>query len=133
LIDADGDIAWQATTNVWGEIEETTVSKTDCPIRFQGQYYDTESKLAYNWHRYYDASTARYLTPDPLGLAGGPNPYAYVENPLSSVDPWPGGVWRANRPDRYRQFEGAGHPELQERRLQQVVRCADQRGNGIDV
>ncbi|MDM5176220.1 DUF6531 domain-containing protein [Massilia sp. DJPM01] len=87
LIDADGDIAWQAKTNVWGEIEETTVSKTDCPIRFQGQYYDTESKLAYNWHRYYDASTARYLTPDPLGLAGGPNPYAYVDNPLSSVDP----------------------------------------------
>ncbi len=87
LIDADGAIAWQARSNLWGEIEEITVSKTDCPIRFQGQYYDAESKLAYNWHRYYDASTARYLTPDPLGLAGGPNPYAYVDNPLSSIDP----------------------------------------------
>ncbi|MFP5393315.1 MAG: RHS repeat-associated core domain-containing protein [Gammaproteobacteria bacterium] len=87
LIDADGDLAWQAKTNVWGEIEAASVSKTDCPIRFQGQYFDTESKLAYNWQRYYDASTARYLTPDPLGLAGGPNPYAYVDNPLNSVDP----------------------------------------------
>ena len=87
LIDAEGGIAWQARTNVWGEIEEVSVSRTDCPIRFQGQYYDTESKLAYNWQRYYDASTARYLTPDPLGLAGGPNPYAYVDNPLRSVDP----------------------------------------------
>ncbi|MCY0912409.1 RHS repeat-associated core domain-containing protein [Massilia antarctica] len=87
LIDADGVIAWQARSDLWGEIEETTVSQTDCPIRFQGQYYDAESKLAYNWHRYYDASTGRYLTPDPLGLAGGPNPYAYVDNPLSSIDP----------------------------------------------
>ncbi|NHZ35784.1 RHS repeat-associated core domain-containing protein [Massilia rubra] len=87
LIDADGGIAWQAKSNLWGEVEETMVSKTDCPIRFQGQYYDDESKLAYNWHRYYDASTGRYLTPDPLGLEGGPNPYAYVDNPLSSTDP----------------------------------------------
>lgn len=87
LIDAAGSIAWQAKCNLWGDVEETIVSKTDCPIRFQGQYYDDESKLAYNWHRYYDCSTGRYLTPDPLGLAGGPNPYAYVTNPLSSIDP----------------------------------------------
>jgi RHS repeat-associated protein len=87
LISADGDIAWQAKTNLWGEVEEITVSKTDCPIRFQGQYFDEESKLAYNWHRYYDPSSGRYLTPDPLGLQGGPNPYAYVANPLAGVDP----------------------------------------------
>lgn len=28
-----------------------------------------------------------YLTPDPLGLAGGENPYSYVHNPLGYVDP----------------------------------------------
>ncbi|MDX6040033.1 HNH/endonuclease VII fold putative polymorphic toxin, partial [Scandinavium lactucae] len=35
----------------------------------------------------YDTETGQYLTPDPIGLAGGVNPYGYVHNPLSWVDP----------------------------------------------
>ena len=31
-----------------------------------GQYYDEETGLHYNWHRYYDPNTGRYLSPDPL-------------------------------------------------------------------
>ncbi|MFP2424265.1 RHS repeat-associated core domain-containing protein, partial [Pseudescherichia vulneris] len=41
----------------------------------------------YNRFRYYDTETGQYLTPDPIGLAGGVNPYGYVHNPLSWVDP----------------------------------------------
>jgi RHS repeat-associated protein len=34
-------------------------------FRFAGQYYDQETGLHYNYHRYYDPRTGRYLTPDP--------------------------------------------------------------------
>nr|WP_261170040.1 RHS repeat-associated core domain-containing protein [Serratia fonticola] len=43
------------------------------PLRFQGQYFDAESGLHYNRYRYYSPETARFITPDPIGLAGGLN------------------------------------------------------------
>jgi RHS repeat-associated protein len=57
------------------------------PLRFPGQYFDVETGLHYNYFRHYDPETARYLTPDPLGLAPAPNPVTYVENPHRWSDP----------------------------------------------
>ncbi|MGQ3853880.1 RHS repeat-associated core domain-containing protein, partial [Pseudomonas capsici] len=57
------------------------------PLRFQGQYFDTETGLHYNRHRYYNPGTGRFLTPDPIKLAGGLNNYRYVPNPTGWVDP----------------------------------------------
>lgn len=37
--------------------------------------------------RYYDPEVGRWITPDPLGYADGPNLYAYVHNnPINSFD-----------------------------------------------
>ena len=47
-------------------------------LRLPGQYEDAETGWYYNFHRYYDPDTGRYLTPDPIGLEGGTNVYGYV-------------------------------------------------------
>jgi len=53
-----------------------------------GQFYDQESGLHYNWHRTYSPSVGRYLTPDPIGLLGGTNLFAYgLANPTNNTDP----------------------------------------------
>jgi len=59
----------------------------NCPIRFQGQWEDPESGLYYNRHRYYDPLVGQYMSPDPLGIAGGLRPNAYVHNPNTYTDP----------------------------------------------
>jgi len=59
----------------------------DQPLRFQGQYFDAETGLHYNRHRYYNPDVGRYLTPDPVKLAGGVNGYRYAMNPTGWVDP----------------------------------------------
>jgi RHS repeat-associated protein len=56
-------------------------------LRFPGQYFLIEQGLAYNWHRFYDATTGRYIQPDPLGFVDGPSRYAYALNsPLINTD-----------------------------------------------
>ncbi|MEU7306259.1 DUF6531 domain-containing protein, partial [Streptomyces sp. NPDC007206] len=87
LIDEQGDIAWHTRSTLWGTTAWSAHSTTYTPLRFPGQYYDPETGLHYNYFRHYDPETARYLTPDPLGLTPAPNPAAYVENPHAWVDP----------------------------------------------
>jgi RHS repeat-associated protein len=87
LVTPTGDIAWQPRTTLWGNPLPADPGQTDCPLRFPGQYHDPETGLNYNYHRYYDPSTARYNSTDPIGLEGGPNPHIYVPNPDHWLDP----------------------------------------------
>ena len=64
-----------------------TINDIDNPIRFQGQYYDSESGLHYNHFRYYDPQTGRFISQDPIGLLGGINHYQYAPNHINWVDP----------------------------------------------
>ncbi|ENW97092.1 RHS repeat-associated core domain-containing protein [Acinetobacter sp. NIPH 298] len=57
-------------------------------LRFSGQYYDATIGQFYNHNRYYNPELGRYMEPDPIGLEGGLNPYAYAgSNPVMNVDP----------------------------------------------
>ncbi|MEU8824020.1 putative T7SS-secreted protein [Streptomyces sp. NPDC048636] len=88
LIAPDGTLAWHPRTTLWGTPLPTppSTSKVTCPLRFPGQYADPETGLHYNYFRHYDPETARYTSPDPLGLAPAPNPSSYVHNPFSWAD-----------------------------------------------
>ncbi|MDQ3200967.1 MAG: RHS repeat protein, partial [Pseudomonadota bacterium] len=90
LTDYSGEIVWSAKYNAYGKLTDVVHGggeQLDQPLRFQGQYFDTESGLHYNRHRYYDPSVGRFLTPDPTRLAGGLNQYRYAPNPTGWVDP----------------------------------------------
>ncbi|MBB5154385.1 RHS repeat-associated protein [Saccharopolyspora phatthalungensis] len=89
LVDDQGGIAWVHRTSLWGNaFHDGGATETGgTPLRFPGQYFDAETGLHYNFHRYYDPATARYLSPDPIGLEAGPNNYAYVTNPHAWSDP----------------------------------------------
>ncbi|MDY4385116.1 RHS repeat-associated core domain-containing protein [Pectobacterium aroidearum] len=81
-----------------------------CELRYQGQLYDAETGLYYNRHRYYDAESGQYLSPDPIGLGGGIRPQGYVANPLEFCDPL--GLARfvcQARYERYKDYRSQGY------------------------
>jgi RHS repeat-associated protein len=86
---ATGPILWEADYKPFGEAEIYQKSTEVNNFRFPGQYYDEETGLHYNYHRYYDPKTGRYLTPDPVGVDAGPNLFSYARNnPTNFVDPY---------------------------------------------
>ncbi len=88
MTDSTNTVVWEGISKPFGETAVNSGSTVVNNFRFQGQYYDAETGLHYNGQRYYDPKTGRYLTPDPIGLAGGVNPYVYVGNdPVNLVDP----------------------------------------------
>ncbi|MCL7489395.1 MAG: RHS domain-containing protein [Desulfobulbaceae bacterium] len=87
IIAQNGAVVWSAKYDAFGNalVEVETVGNN---LRFPGQYFDEETGLHYNWNRYYDPETGRYITADPIGLDGGINLYAYVGgNPVNYFDP----------------------------------------------
>ena len=87
LTDENGKVVWTGEYDAWGRAQTRSHGEVNCKIRYQGQYYDEETGLHYNRHRYYDPSTGHYTSRDPIGLAGGENPSQYAPNTTSWIDP----------------------------------------------
>ncbi|MBN3733490.1 RHS repeat-associated core domain-containing protein [Burkholderia sp. Tr-20390] len=94
LTDDNGDVVWEASYKAWGDARKVIARASKAAgvtpknlLRFQGQQVDDETGLHYNWHRYYDASSGRFVSQDPIGLAGGINVYQYASNPVEWIDP----------------------------------------------
>lgn len=83
LTATNGAVVWSAEYYAFGGLDLAVGSAIENPLRFPGQYYDSETQLHYNLFRFYDPTAGRYITSDPIGLAGGYNTYLYAEaNPV---------------------------------------------------
>lgn len=65
-----------------------TSEATANPLRFAAREYDGQAGLYYVRARWYDPFLGRFISEDPIGLAGGINLYAYTLNdPVNRADP----------------------------------------------
>lgn len=87
LTDSNGVVQTQYTYEPFGTTAASGAANNNVS-QYAGREND-ETGLYYNRHRYYYPGLQRFITEDPIGLAGGTNLYSYVENnPLSFIDPF---------------------------------------------
>ncbi|WP_260432614.1 RHS repeat domain-containing protein, partial [Burkholderia sp. Bp9140] len=93
LLDESGKVVWVGRYRAWGgekTVWRETPERNEAgnAIRFQGQYRDEETGLHYNRYRYYDPGSGRFMSKDPIDLAGGLNVWQYAPNPVQWIDPF---------------------------------------------
>jgi len=88
--DSSQNVAWLANYQPFGGLN-TATSQTSLlaqDLRFPGQEFDFETGLYHNGFRDYLPEWGRYAESDLIGLRGGLNTYAFVqENPVKWTDP----------------------------------------------
>ncbi|MFT5591634.1 MAG: RHS repeat-associated protein, partial [Bradyrhizobium sp.] len=88
LVNAQRQVVWRASVTGFGELIPDANSLTVLNLRGSHQYYDAQTQLHYNHHRYLDPRNGRYLSTDPSGIAGGLNLYTFAaNNPVANIDP----------------------------------------------
>jgi RHS repeat-associated protein len=87
LTTSSGSIAQSYNYDSFGNTISSSGSLTNF-FRYTGREFDSESGLYFYRARYYDPSSGRFLSEDPIRFRGGPNFYAYVrDNPVNFTDP----------------------------------------------
>lgn len=95
LVDETGKVAWAAAHGAFGAVVEeysdeegaTRRGRTpSSPFRMLGQIADADVELHVTRFRFFDPEVGRWLSPDPLGLAGGRDLFAFDGSPVIVVD-----------------------------------------------
>jgi RHS repeat-associated protein len=90
---ADGTVAGRRDYAAFGEAVMTTGVAASLPFGFSTKYEEKESGLYYYGFRYYNPSTGRWLSRDPIEERGGLSLYGVVENDtVNHIDRL--GLWR---------------------------------------
>ena len=85
LVASSGAITGNFTYEPYGMSTQSGADTTS--FRYTGRSEDTPNLLYYR-ARFYNPRTSRFISEDPIGLAGGYNLYAYVGgNPTNATDP----------------------------------------------
>jgi len=98
LTNGTGAVAQSYTLDSFGKVVNSSGNVAN-PLRYTGRDFDSESGLYYYRARYYDPSTGRFLSEDPIGFTGEINFYRYAEddpvlfNDPSGLQHAPGGPW----------------------------------------
>lgn len=108
LVSVRGEVAWAAAHGAWGAVVEAQRAPApasgdgdgdgagragsgrpvESPFRLLGQIWDEETGLCFTRFRLFDPETARFLSPDPLGVCGGRNLAALNGCPTMHTDPY---------------------------------------------
>src|SRR6478736_4089596 len=86
LVNADGREAARFQRAAFGATQVLSETGVWSPLRFPGQYEDSETGLHYNRYRYYDPDVGRYITQDPAAGVPDSNRYRYCTNPVMFSD-----------------------------------------------
>ncbi|NMJ44385.1 RHS repeat protein [Roseomonas sp. JC162] len=84
--DGEGRVLWRAEHEPYGATKVTANAQVSLNLRWPGHYFDEETGLHYNRHRYYSPVLGRYIQVDPRDIEGGVNLYGYPARPLDMVD-----------------------------------------------
>jgi RHS repeat-associated protein len=86
LSGSTGAVANTYTYDSFGKVTNFAGTLSN-PFQYTGHGSDPETNLDYYRFRYYDPSTGRFLSEDPIAFSGGIDFYSYVRNhPLDYVD-----------------------------------------------
>jgi RHS repeat-associated protein len=88
LVDADGSLKARYLYDPFGNLLAKSGPLADVNTRrFSSKEHHAQSGLYYYGFRWYDPSLQRWLSADPIGLAGGRNKHAFVKNdPIGRID-----------------------------------------------
>ena len=102
VIDNTGAVKDSLAYDAFGNITHESDATERGRYGWTGRELDVETGLQYNRARYYDSTTGRWISQDPLGFdAGDSNLYRYVnDRPTNSIDPSGLLEFNVNRPNK---------------------------------
>lgn len=128
LTDSTRTVQTSYTFEPFGNTTSSGTSTTNS-FAYAGREFDAIG-LYFNRARYYNPTIQRFISEDPIGLHGGINVYAYVENsPANSNDP--AGLWSPRAHDKILDHALSGCASPSDiRALQAASRDFDKRTGG---